>query len=143
IRAGFGARRKSVRRPFRRVPQRGKMMLETASAMRQWWALMLVLTWILGCEKPAPEPAPQLLPSPTPKSGFVPDAPGRRPPPCVVPTPSAPPPAPPFRVDPKCPADPAGGSPMVPVGHVAFPESKNAPRLEVELMLTNENQARG
>jgi uncharacterized membrane protein (UPF0127 family) len=32
---------------------------------------------------------------------------------------------------------------MVPVGHVAFPESKNAPRLEVELMLTNEQHQRG
>jgi uncharacterized membrane protein (UPF0127 family) len=32
---------------------------------------------------------------------------------------------------------------MVPVGHVAFPESKDAPRLEVELMLTSEHQERG
>ena len=32
---------------------------------------------------------------------------------------------------------------MVPLGHVAFPESKDAPRLEVELMLTNEHHARG
>jgi uncharacterized membrane protein (UPF0127 family) len=32
---------------------------------------------------------------------------------------------------------------MVPVGHVAFPESKDAPRLEVELMLTSDHQARG
>ena len=32
---------------------------------------------------------------------------------------------------------------MVPVGHVAFPESKDAPRLEVELMLTNEHHERG
>jgi uncharacterized membrane protein (UPF0127 family) len=32
---------------------------------------------------------------------------------------------------------------MVPVGHVAFPESKDAPRLEVELMLTDEHQQRG
>ena len=32
---------------------------------------------------------------------------------------------------------------MVPVGHVAFPESTNAPRLEVELMLTNPHQERG
>ena len=32
---------------------------------------------------------------------------------------------------------------MVPVGHVAFPESMNAPRLEVELMLTNPHQERG
>ncbi len=32
---------------------------------------------------------------------------------------------------------------MVPVGHVAFPESRDAPRLEVELMLTKDNQQRG
>jgi uncharacterized protein len=32
---------------------------------------------------------------------------------------------------------------MVPVGHVAFPESKEAPRLEVELMLTEPHQERG
>ena len=32
---------------------------------------------------------------------------------------------------------------MVPLGQVAFPESKDAPRLEVELMLTNEHHARG
>ena len=32
---------------------------------------------------------------------------------------------------------------MVPVGHVAFPESKDAPRLEVELMLTDDHRARG
>lgn len=32
---------------------------------------------------------------------------------------------------------------MVPVGHVAFPQSKDAPRLEVELMLTSDHQERG
>ena len=32
---------------------------------------------------------------------------------------------------------------MVPVAHVAFPESKDAPRLEVELMLTQEHHQRG
>ena len=32
---------------------------------------------------------------------------------------------------------------MVPVGHVAFPDSKEAPKLEVELMLTNAHQQRG
>jgi uncharacterized protein len=32
---------------------------------------------------------------------------------------------------------------MVPMGHVAFPESKDASRLEVELMLTNEHHGRG
>jgi uncharacterized membrane protein (UPF0127 family) len=51
--------------------------------------------------------------------------------------------APRYRVDPACPADPAGGSPMVPIGHVSFLESRDAPRLEVELMLTEKNQERG
>jgi uncharacterized protein len=32
---------------------------------------------------------------------------------------------------------------MVPVGHVAFPEAGHAPRLEVELMLTEDHQQRG
>ncbi len=32
---------------------------------------------------------------------------------------------------------------MVPVGHVSFPESKDAPRLEVELMLTAQHRERG
>jgi len=32
---------------------------------------------------------------------------------------------------------------MVPVGHIAFPESKEAPRLEAELMLTEPQQERG
>jgi len=32
---------------------------------------------------------------------------------------------------------------MVPLGRVAFPESKDAPELEVELMLTNEHHGRG
>jgi hypothetical protein len=32
---------------------------------------------------------------------------------------------------------------MVPIGHVSFPESKDAPRLDVELMLTEEHRARG
>jgi uncharacterized membrane protein (UPF0127 family) len=111
--------------------------------MRRAWPLLLLSIGTFGCEKPAPEPAAQRAPSTTPKSDPVPDAPGRRQPACLVPTPSVPPPAPPFKVDPKCPADPAGGSPMVPVGHVSFPDSKDAPRLEVELMLTKEHQERG
>ena len=32
---------------------------------------------------------------------------------------------------------------MVPIGHVVFPEAKDAPRLDVELMLTNEHHGRG
>ncbi|HKQ71557.1 MAG TPA: DUF192 domain-containing protein [Polyangiaceae bacterium] len=32
---------------------------------------------------------------------------------------------------------------MVPVGHVSFPQSKDAPVLEVELMLTERHQERG
>jgi uncharacterized membrane protein (UPF0127 family) len=32
---------------------------------------------------------------------------------------------------------------MVPVGHVSFPEAKDAPQLEVELMLTEKLQERG
>jgi uncharacterized membrane protein (UPF0127 family) len=32
---------------------------------------------------------------------------------------------------------------MVPIGHVGFPDAARAPRLEVELMLTEANQERG
>ena len=32
---------------------------------------------------------------------------------------------------------------MVPVGHVSLPESKDAPRLEVELMMNDDHRARG
>jgi len=73
----------------------------------------------------------------------VTDRPARHEPACLIPTPPSPPAAPPFKVDPRCPADPAHGPPQVPVGHVAFPESKDAPKLEVELMLTKEHRERG
>jgi len=32
---------------------------------------------------------------------------------------------------------------MVPVGHISFPEARDAPKLEVELMLDEKNQERG
>jgi uncharacterized protein len=104
-----------------------------------------------SCEKTPPEPAGQLSAVTASQPGAAasiadppspPAAPVRPGPACVRKTPPAPPPPPRYRVDPACPKDPVG-SPMVPVGHVAFPESKDAPRLEVELMLTNEHHGRG
>src|SRR5579859_924680 len=100
--------------------------------MRGYVASSLLLLSCVACEKAAPEPAVQRAPSATPKSELadpVPDRPARHDPvrhepACVVPTPPAPPAAPPFKVDPRCPADPAHGPPQVPMGHVAFPESK-------------------
>jgi uncharacterized membrane protein (UPF0127 family) len=62
---------------------------------------------------------------------------------CMRPLAAAPPAAPRYRLDPACPKDPAGGPPMVPIGHVAFPDSRDAPKLEVELMLNEKNQERG
>ena len=114
--------------------------------MRRAWAPLVMALWALACEKAAPEPAPQRAPSTTPKSEPaepVTDRPARHEPACLIPTPPSPPAAPPFKVDPRCPADPAHGPPQVPVGHVAFPESRDAPKLEVELMLTKEHQERG
>lgn len=110
-------------------------------------ALFLVAS-LLGasCEKaPAEPPTPPSSPAATAgasgASGAVPAA-GREAR-CVRPLSSAPPPAPLASADPRCPRDPAGGSPMVPVGHVRFPQSKDAPVLEVELMLTDAHQERG
>jgi uncharacterized protein len=99
---------------------------------------------MFGCDKAPPEPAVQLAAVTTnhpvsPASA----APARPRPACLRKMPASPPPPPAHRVAPACPKDPTGGSPMVPVGHVTFPESKDAPRLEVELMLTGEHQERG
>jgi uncharacterized protein len=110
-----------------------------------------------SCEKAPPEPAGQLAAvtasapavqaaSSLPSSSLAAApsaAPSRPKPACVRKTPASPPPPPRYSVDPGCPKDPAGGSPMVPAGRVVFPESKDAPRLEVELMLTDAHQARG
>src|SRR5260221_6165057 len=114
------------------TPQAGRMMLKTGSVMRPWveraaasGALWLLGFGALGCEKPAPEPAAQRAPSTTPKSDpadSVADAPARRLPSCLVPTPITASPAPWFAVDPKCPVYPAGGSPMLTVVQVAFPQ---------------------
>jgi uncharacterized protein len=104
-----------------------------------------------SCEKTPPEPAEKVA-TPTPSQSAAPaaaalpalSAASTRPQPaCVRKTPASPPPMPRYRLDPACPKDPAGGPPMVPVGHVAFPESKDAPRLEVELMLTDAHRGRG
>ncbi len=123
----------------------GAVMHRFVTFFRVLSGLLLGVPAISGCEKAAPEPAVQRVPATTPKSesGDPADAPARPKPACVVPTPKMPPVAPPFGVDPKCPRDPAGGSPMVPVAHVAFPESKDAPRLEVEVMASEQNQERG
>ena len=95
-------------------------------------ALFLVAS-LLGasCEKaPAEPPTPPSSPAATSgasgASGDVPAA-GREAR-CVRPLSSAPPPAPLASADPRCPRDPAGGSPMVPVGHVTFSPSRKTPQ---------------
>src|SRR5262245_55954516 len=103
--------------------------------MRWVLGFIALLPMCLACEKTAPEPEVQRAPSTTPKSepeAPVPDRPARHDPvrheaACLVVTPPTPPPAPHYKVDPRCPADPAHGPPQVPMGHVAFPESKDAP----------------
>jgi len=129
------------------------MMLKAGAVMHRLMALrsivagpFLAVLAVSACDKAAPEPAVQRVPATTPKSESgdpAVDDPPRPKPACMRPTPKTPPPAPPFGVDPKCPGDPSGGSPMVPVAHVGFPESKDAPRLEVELMATTAHQERG
>ena len=112
-------------------------------------ALTIFAVHAWGCEKAPPEPAGQLTAvTATPAafastSGPTAGSTARARPACMRKTPAAPPPPPKYAVDPACPKDPAGGSPMVPIGHVTFPESKDAPPLDVELMLTSDHQARG
>ena len=97
-----------------------------------------------GCDKAPPEPAVQLAAvTATPVVSRSPAAPLRPGPKCMRKMSAIPPSPPRYAVDPACPKDPEGGPPMVPAGHVAFPESKDAPKLEVELMLTGDHQARG
>jgi uncharacterized membrane protein (UPF0127 family) len=114
--------------------------------MRLARAAFLLLGMGSGCDKapaelPPMRPAPPLASSGPVESGTVRLALSK--PRCVRPMSVAPEAAPRYRLDPACPTDPAGGSPMVPIGHVSFPESRAAPRLEVELMLTEKHQARG
>jgi uncharacterized protein len=93
-----------------------------------------------GCEKTPQEPTSSSAGAAArPVANAVLAPPDR----CVRPTPVQKPPAVSPGPDPRCPPDPEGGPPMVPVGHVAFAESANAPRLEVELMLTEDHQQRG
>lgn len=122
--------------------------------MRAAMSLLAATSLLAACEHRPPEPVSA---TPAPPASAAPSVvatiPAARPsaaassgqsaPRCVVALPAAPPPAPPKGPDPRCPRDPEGGPPMVPVGHVAFPDAKAAPRLEVELMLTEPHQARG
>jgi uncharacterized membrane protein (UPF0127 family) len=114
----------------------------TPSTMRLSWAALIALSAAGSCDKAPPElPPAQSIATAAVSIAPVPAAgPKAR---CVRPLSDAPPPAPQYRVDPACPKDPAGGPPMVSVGHVSFPESRDAPRLEVELMLNEKNQERG
>jgi uncharacterized membrane protein (UPF0127 family) len=131
------------------------MMVETGLAMLLRPVLVLLVTAAVGCDRAAPEPVAATATaksegnatSGTSGTGApTAAATGESPPSkaaCVRPLAKTPPPPPTYSVDPKCPIDPAGGAPMVPVGHVGFPESKEAPALEVELMLTDPHQERG
>jgi uncharacterized membrane protein (UPF0127 family) len=130
------------------------MMIETGLAMLSRWVLVFLVTAAVACDRAAPEPASATATAKSDGVGVVGTA-GTPPTPapstlapvtraaCVRSLPKTPPAPPAYAVDPKCPTDPAGGPPMVPVGHVTFPESKEAPRLEVELMLTDPHQERG
>jgi len=118
------------------------MLRTTAPFVPMAMGVCALLSLGSSCEKVPPEPAVHLAAAPPPPPPSS-SAASRPQPACLRKTPASPPPPPRYSVDPACPKDPLGGSPMVPVGHVAFPESKDAPRLEVELMLTNEHRARG
>jgi uncharacterized membrane protein (UPF0127 family) len=128
-------------------------MVETGLAMHLRSALVLLATVAVACDRAAPEPLAATATAKSEGTGTSGSAgtgtpaaaqtssPGRAA--CVRPLSKTPPAPPQYSVDPKCPVDPAGGPPMVPVGHVGFPESKDAPTLEVELMLTDPYQERG
>jgi uncharacterized membrane protein (UPF0127 family) len=119
--------------------------MKDARMRLQWALIFLVARAGAGCDKAPPELPPQhavhAAGSAEVLASAAPHAPPSRPR-CMIAT-GTPPPPPRYRVDPGCPTDPAGSSPMVPIGHVAFPESRDAPRLEVELMLTEKTQERG
>jgi uncharacterized membrane protein (UPF0127 family) len=106
-------------------------------------SMCMALSLAASCEKAPPEPpGPATLPvrvAPSANALAAPAGAAR----CVRPTPSSPPPPPPPGPNPACPRDPAGGPPMVPVGHLDFAESTDAPKLEVELMRTEPQQERG
>lgn len=62
---------------------------------------------------------------------------------CTIATPEkAPPPVPPGP-DPRCPADPDGKPPEVPISKIRFPGAAKAPTLLAETMLTEEHRSRG
>lgn len=123
---------------------------------------LAALLAIGGCDRAAVEPRPpaaashEATPARASAPPEVPSAPrvaaSSAPPPsasapvaaprCVQRLASRPPPAPPPGPNPRCPRDPAGGPPVVPVGHVSFPGT-DAPRLEVEVMRSEGEQARG
>jgi uncharacterized protein len=109
--------------------------------MRYVFAIaILLVAGCGGCDKAPAEPSPAARGAgPTPAASAAQTPAGR----CLKPTPEQKPAPVAPGPDPSCPPDPEGGPPMVPVGHVAFPESKGAPRLEVELMLTEDHQQRG
>src|SRR5450432_2512042 len=137
------------------------MMVETGLPMLWRSAFLFLAATALGCDRAAPEPVAATATTKSEGAGAVgtatlltgatataaaPAASGAGGPSkalCVRAMSKTPAPAPPYAVDPRCPVDPAGGPPMVPVGHIAFPESKEAPRLEAELMLTEPQQERG
>jgi uncharacterized membrane protein (UPF0127 family) len=125
------------------------MMIETRLLMSSRPVLVFLAAAALACDRAAPEPVAATATTKSDGVGVVASAAATAAatmvgkPVCMRPLAKTPPAAPTYAVDPKCPADPAGGPPMVPVGHIDFVESKTAPRLEVELMLTEPHQERG
>lgn len=115
-------------------------------------AALVVMALLASCEKAPPEPAPPprttaavavAASAPEGAWSISPAAEGSGAKRCVRPLPDVPPPAVRPGPDPACPKDPEGGPPMVPIGHVAFPEARSAPKLDVELMLEEKHQERG
>jgi len=62
---------------------------------------------------------------------------------CTVKTPAQAPPAVPPGPDPKCPADPDGKPPEVPLSTLRFTGAPKAPAIKVETMLTEDHRSRG
>lgn len=122
------------------APSDFERVLQARPPMRTF--AIAALLALAHCEKAPPEPA-------SPSSGTSrelateAETPRAKPSPkrCVVPVSETPPPA--VAKASRCPKDPESAPPMVPIGHVEFPEAGAAPRVEVELMLNDAHRARG
>ncbi len=110
-------------------------------------AIVLGVVLLSACDKaPAEPPANQVSSAAATRSSAATGSaqPGRPGPRCSRDWATVAPPASSLKgPDPRCPRDPDTAPPLVPIGHVSFPDAPSAPRLETELMLTDAHRERG